>query len=349
MTLILYIIILGATILVHEFGHYLFARLTGVHIYEFSLGMGPTIYSKNSKKTDTKYSIRAIPVGGFVQLAGEEIEIEKTRKKYPGKCLQDKSLLQRFLILFFGAGFNFIFAIILLFLIGLIFGSKNLDPVISQVEVNTPAYVAGIQNGDKILSINNKRVKYLDDIPLYLNILPRDKSVTFKILKTDETIKEYSIKAEKKTTDNGDSYIYGIGITQKYEKGILKAFKFSLLQTCAYFKQMFVALFNLFTGNISIKQLSGPVGIYTVVGEARGYGILSILMLVTFLSINVGVINLIPFPAFDGGRILFLVIEKIKGSPINPKAENIIHSIGFILLLLLIVYVTFNDIFRISG
>ena len=129
-------------------------------------------------------------------------------------------------------------------------------------------------------------------------------------------------------------------------RGFIASLKYAFNEECAIFKQMFVVLGNLFTGEVKVSQLSGPVGIYSVVGKMSSQGISALLCLTALLSINVGVINLLPFPAFDGGRILFLIIEKIKGSPVDPKVENTIHSIGFILLILLMIYVTFNDVIK---
>jgi len=347
MTLILFVIILGVTVLVHEFGHYLFARITGVHVHQFSIGMGPAIYKKESKKTGIVYAVRAIPLGGFVQLAGEEVEVEETKKKYPGKTLQDKNVFQRFLIMFFGAGFNFIFATVLLFVIGLIFGAKSLEPTLSIVEENSPAYVAGLRAGDKVTRINKHKVTYIDDISVFLQVVNRDEPVTFEVIRQGEESKRtFEVLATKEIIDDETVYRYGIGMQSVVERGFFKSIKYAFNQAGALFKQMFVVLGNLFTGKLSVSQLSGPVGIYSIVGEAKALGIASLLSLTAFLSINVGVVNLLPIPAFDGGRILFLFIEKIKGSPISPKVENIIHSIGFVLLIILIIYVTLNDILR---
>ena len=137
-----------------------------------------------------------------------------------------------------------------------------------------------------------------------------------------------------------------IVLSKKTEKGFFKSFEFAFKQEAAIIKQMLVVLKSLFTGGLSVNKLSGPVGIYSIVDQCKNQGLNSLLYIVALLSINVAIINLIPLPAFDGGRILFLIIEKIKGSPINPKVENMIHSIGFILLMILMIYITFNDILR---
>ncbi len=343
-TLILFVIILGVTVFVHELGHFLFAKLVGVHVYEFSIGMGPAILKKVAKDK-TVYAIRAIPIGGFVSLAGEETNIDLDKQK--GHNLQDKTVFERFLVMFMGVGFNFIFAFLVLLFSAFIYGSSNLKPIIAETVEGYPAYNAGLTGGDEVLRINGHKVTYLDDISLYMATEDLSKELKFEVLKQDGTTRTYNVLPEKQITSDGDeSYVIGITLASNVEKGFIVSIVNTTRKVGAIFKQMFVVLGNLFTGKISVSKLSGPIGIYSVVGEMRTLGLNAILYLIALLCINVGVINLLPFPAFDGGRILFLIIEKVKGSPVNPKVENIIHSIGFILLILLMVYVTFNDILR---
>ena len=345
LTIILFIIILGLIVLIHEGGHFLFAKLTGVHVYEFSIGMGPLIFKKIAKDK-TQYSIRAIPIGGFVSLAGEEID-EEERKKTKGKNLQDKTVFQRFLVMFMGVGFNFISAFIILFIAGLISGAPSTEPILYDVTENSPAYNAGLEAKDKILEINDHNVTYLEDISLYLTIEDLDKPIQIVAEKPDGTVESYTVTPEKTTDEEGNTkYILGVVLKAEVNKGIIPSIVYAFNEECAIFKQMFVVLANLFTGGVELNQLSGPVGIYSIVDQMSEQGVAALLYLTALLSINVGVINLLPFPAFDGGRILFLIIEKIKGSPVSPKIENTIHSIGFILLILLMIYVTFNDILK---
>lgn len=354
MTLILFILILGATVLVHEFGHYIFARITGVHVYEFAIGMGPKIFSKESKKTGICYSLRAIPIGGFVQLAGEEVETKEVRKKYAGKMLQDKTVFQRFLIMFFGAGNNFIFALIICFVLAIFFGTNPYKPIIDVPNEGDPMYVAGLRTGDLITKIGNDKVKYFDDARLLVTVhcndqikrIDKGKDITglkFTV-KRDGKYSTYTVVPNILEKEGVKSCLYGFSINQDKKPGIIP---YSFATFTKYFKQMFLTLKLLFTGKAGVKDLSGPVGIYNVVGQARKFGVASLLELVVLLNVNVGFINLLPFPAFDGGHLLFLIIEKIKGSPVDPKVENTIHTIGFVLLILLIIYVTFNDILRI--
>ena len=223
-----------------------------------------------------------------------------------------------------------------------------MTPVLNEVNYNSPAAKAGLEKGDKVLEINNHKIKYFDDIFVYLTIEDLSKSVSFKVEKQDKSIVTYIINPEKIKQDDGtEKYFIGVStLASKAKPGLASAFKYSIDQEGAYFKQMFIVLKGLFTGNIPVNSLSGPVGIYSIVGQVRSQGLASIMSLIALLCINVGVINLLPFPAFDGGRILFLIIEKLKGSPVSPKVENTIHSIGFILLMVLMIYITFNDILK---
>ena len=342
--LILFILILGSIVFVHEFGHFIFAKLMGVYVYEFAIGMGPKLWRKKGKETE--YTLRAIPIGGFCMMAGEDLEDDDLKKVPKDKRLQSKKPWQRFLIMFFGAGNNFIFAILLLFLIGLIWGGTSMEPVITSVTKNSAAAISGIESGDRILEINGHSISTTDDISLYLAIADPEEASDIKVEKEDDSVKTYSVQPKKKKVDGKVVYQYGIGMVQEKEYGFFSAIEFAYKKTVSIFKQMAITIGYLFTGGISISQLSGPVGIFSIVGNQSSAGIMNIIYLIAFLSINVGFINLIPLPAFDGGHILFILIEKIKGSPVNPETENKIHTIGLFLLMLLMIVITFNDILR---
>ena len=342
--LILFILILGSIVFVHEFGHFIFAILTGVYVYEFAIGMGPKLFSKKGKETE--YTLRAIPIGGFCMMAGEDLEDDNLKKVPKNKRLQSKKPWQRFLIMFFGAGNNFIFAIILLFLIGLIWGGISMDPIVTSVLKNSAAATSGIEEGDRILEINGHSISTTDDISLYLAIADPEEASDIKVEKEDDSVETYSVQPKKIKQDGETVYQYGIGMAQEREYGLFSALEFTGKKTVSIFKQMGVTVAYLFTGGISLSQLSGPVGIFSIVGEQSSTGFMNIIYLIAFLSINVGFINLLPLPAFDGGHILFIIIEKIKGSPVNPETENKIHTIGLFLLMLLMIVITFNDILR---
>ncbi len=342
--LLLFILILGIIVLVHEFGHFIWAKIAGVYVYEFAIGMGPKLYGK--KKGETEYTIRAIPIGGFCQMAGEDLDDDNDNKIPKDRTLQAKTAWQRFLIMFFGPCNNFILAVLLLFFIALIWGGSTMNPIFTSIEKGSAAYEAGLEKGDKVVSVNGHKVSTSDDLSLYLAIADPTKTNEITVLKNNGKEVDYNLKPKKEKVDGETVYKYGVGIEQEPTKGILEAFKYTGKKTISIFKQMFITVGYLFTGGIKLSQLSGPVGIYSIVGESSKGGIANLIYLMAFLSINVGFINLLPIPAFDGGHILFIIIEKIKGSPVNPEIENKIHTVFLMLLMLLMLVITFNDILR---
>lgn len=343
MTILIFILVLGTIVFVHEFGHFIFAKMMGVYVYEFALGMGPKLFG--FKGRETEYCLRLIPIGGFCSLAGEEVD-ETTIKVPKNRRLQDKKPWQRFLIMFFGPGFNFIFAILVLFFVALFNGYSNYEPLIGSVDKNFPAYEVGLQKGDRILKINGKNIKTIDDVSIYLTVSNKKKDTVIVVKKQSGNIETYSLKPKKIKEDGETIYRYGIGLNAEKKYGFINSIKYTFVKTNSLFRQMFITLGSLFTGSVKVNQLAGPVGIYSIVGEQSKQGLASVLYIMAFLSINVGFINLIPLPAFDGGHILFIVIEKIKGSPVSSKTENVIHTIGLFLLMILMIYITFNDIIR---
>ncbi len=345
MTILYFILVLGVTVLIHELGHFIFAKRAGVYIYEFSIGMGPQIFKFKRKNDETIYSIRLFPIGGFVSMAGEDLEVDTKIPK--DKQLCNKSWCDRFLVLIAGIAFNFLLAIIILFTIGLINGVPKNNLEISNIDNNYSISKTNIQAGDVITKINNKKITSYEQLSIELAVNNGKKiNLTVKNKNGEET---YTIEPTLIESEGQTNYIYGFSLSNEKEKGILKSIEYAFQKTGALTNQMVLIVKYLVTGKLSLNNLSGPVGIYQIVDQARTLGFLNILYLIAYLCINVGFINFIPFPAFDGGRILFLIIEKIKGSKVNPKVENTIHSIGFALLMLLMVFVTYNDIIRIFG
>ena len=341
--ILLFVIILTIIISIHEFGHFIWAKLAGVYVYEFAIGMGPKIFSK--QYGETVYSIRAIPFGGFCSLAGEDLDEDDAKKVPKNKRLQNKNCWQRFLIMVFGPLNNFILAVVLLFFIALIWGGTTMKPIISEVEKDSAVEKIGIEEGDKIVKINGKKVTTSDDVSLYIAMSDPTKKNTITVERDGKNI-NFKVKPEKIGKGKEATYKYGMALKQEKAKGFGSAIVYTYKKTGSIFKQMFITVGALFTGGVKVSQLSGPVGIYSVVGEQAKTGLANIIYLVAFLSINVGFINLLPIPAFDGGHILFIIIEMIKGSPVKPEIENKIHTIFLMLLLLLMLIVTFNDILR---
>ena len=293
LSLILFILILGAIILVHEFGHFIFAKMSNIYVYEFSIGMGPKIFSYKKKGGETEYCIRLIPLGGFVSLAGENGENEKKLKD--DRKMYNKSFIQRFLVLFAGAGFNFIFAFILLFISALFFGSVSTKPIIGNVMEGYPAYDSGLQEGDFVLKANGEKVKNWDAL-LWEAQTSNGNDLVLEVKHENGDIETITISPMEVTDKEGKiSYVFGIAGNTEKEYGLLSSISYAVSKTGALFNLMFETIKSLFTGLVSVNDLSGPVGIYSVVDSQSKNGMESILYLVAFLSINVGVINLLPF------------------------------------------------------
>lgn len=342
--LLIFVIVLGVIVFIHELGHFTWAKISGVYVYEFSLGMGPKLWG--FKKGETEYNLRLIPIGGFCSMAGEDLELDAEEKIPKERSMQTKTIWQRFLILFFGPGNNFILALVLLLFIALVWGGTTMDPVVSTVMEDYPAAKAGITAGDKILEINGNKVVTNDDVSLYLAIANTKEENTIKVLKPNGYEIDYEVKPKKVKDGKKTNYYFGITMKQKRTSGFFNSVKYAFAKFGSLMKQMVLTVKYLVTGGISLNQLSGPVGIYSVVGEQSKAGIQNILFLIAFLSINVGFLNLIPLPAFDGGHIFFLLIEAIRRKPVPAEIENRIHAVGLMLLMLLMLVITINDIIK---
>lgn len=350
--ILLLLFILGIIILVHEFGHFIWAKTFGVHIYEFSIGMGPLLHTHKGKKDGINYNIRAIPIGGFVSMAGEVYdsgEVDENNKKIKkDKLMCNKKWWQRLIILVAGVVNNFILAIVILFIYTLIWGGGAITPKVLNVVEDKPAAAAGLKSGDVITNINGYNVSSWDKAQIILYYKNTNEYYTFEVKHTDGTKEEIKIKPEiiKDEETGVESKLFGIQIDAEDTSNVFKSFVYSIRKFNSIISSMVYTIWGLISGKIGLSALSGPVGIYEVVGETINYGINYFLYILAFLSINVGFINILPFPAFDGGHVLFLIIEKIKGSPVNAKIENTCHLIGFILVFLLMIVVTISDIIK---
>src|SRR5574344_445078 len=342
MTLIYFIIILGITVMLHETGHFIFAKKSGVYVYEFSIGMGPRLFKWTRPNDETEYSIRLLPIGGFVSLSGEEGEDDKNVPK--GMCIKDKTFLQNLFTMAAGVMFNFLLAIILLFIVGIFNGYISPKAVINSVEDDSPAFVAGLKSGDVITKVNNHSVNNTDKLLLELAIV--DNPNINIVVSRDSKLIDITIDAKEVSENGNTSYVCGFTVGGDTQYGFIPAIKYAFTKFGSLMEQMLFIVVYLFSGKLSINNLSGPVGIYVLIGKTAQAGILSLVYLMAYISLNVGFVNFLPFPAFDGGRVLFLIIEKITGKKINPKVENIINSIGFVLLMLLMIYVTYHDLYN---
>lgn len=526
--IIIFILVLGLVVLVHEFGHFVFARRAGILCHEFSIGMGPAIYK--IKRGETTYAIRAIPIGGYVSMAGEAPETEKIKKgqiiyldiegnqvkkiylykpnnnnvKYAkvidfdlygkdnkklfihyedesatthflmvarnafyqinddlelqiapyDRCFESKSWLNRFLTVIAGAGFNFILAIVIFMIINLATGVGVNSPIIGQITPDSPAQVAGLEKDDEIVELaDDKRTREINswnDVSKFMNdyesgtitikvkrngtilaspieltpeiiiatigiqstndlsnneignvsansnaykegLKPGDKIIKISgTLNDDKNTKEIENTPIEENTGNWadisaalsnfylsekvnitvlrgteeiDFTIQSIkaiepsnvsqammGVSQKTEFNLFKSIKGGFTDAFGVIGSIFQTLDLLFTDkNVGVRDLSGPVGIYDMTKTFAMAGFLTLLGWVAFISANIGFVNLLPLPALDGGRLLFLLIEGVVRKPVSRKVEGYIHTVGFILFMMLFLFITFNDILRIRG
>lgn len=337
MNLILAFLILGLVIFVHELGHFLVAKAVKAPVYKFAIGMGPVMFSKTVGETE--YSIRWIPLGGFVQLELEE-EFESSEES----AFRKLSVFKRGAVYFAGALFNFIFAFILI--LGISFYSGYPSTTVGKIYDNGPAKESGLQVGDLILSIDNKEIKSWEDISSTIN-QSKNHELSFKIKRNSE-IKTLHIKPEL----NKESGNYIIGITPEYKKDLIKSLKSGIVSTMYNIEATYTGLIDIFTGIFnneeeSVNDLSGPVGTIQMITEQTKEGFLPSIMLIVSITISLGVFNLLPVPGLDGGKILLLIIEFLRGGKkMTLDHESQFTMIGLVALLCLMVFTTWNDISR---
>lgn len=352
LALFLMILILGVLIFVHEFGHYLTAKKTGAYVYEFSLGMGPKIFSFKRKKANdpTEYSLRLFPIGGFCAIAGEVDEDEPAPddvKLKKSEYMCNKPAWQRCIILIAGVTMNFITGFIILLISAFIWGSVSNESYIGVVPEGYPVHEAGIEVGDRILKIDGKSAKTWDKVTLLLNLKHKSDTYVFTVKKSDGSIIDYKVKPSISKNEDGEEVrTFGLGQNSTRKYGILASIKYAFTKFFSIIGSMWSIIGNLFLGRLSLSSLSGPVGVYSIIGEAAHTSAESVLYLAAYLSINLGFINILPFPAFDGGRVLFLIIEAIRKKKMNPNIENLINQIGFGILMILMLIITIKDILR---
>lgn len=342
-TLLILIVVLGIIVFIHELGHFLAAKKVGVYVHEFAIGMGPKVFSFKRKNDETVYSLRLLPLGGFTALASDSESGEGLKKE---QILENKTALQKFFVLIMGIVFNMLLAIVFLFINGLIYGSPKTDPYVGEILENSPASKTILKTGDLITKVDNKSVYSWDDVLLETRFGEKKDVYTFTIIR-DNSEYEIDIAPEYKKNDDGEETpSFGFASMVKKEKGFLPALKYGFVGTFKSIESVFNILGKLITGKIGADNLSGPIGVYSVINTIKSQGLENLIYLTAYLSVNVGVINLIPIPVFDGGRILILLIEKIKGKKANPKLETWLNNIGAILLIILMIYVAINDILK---
>lgn len=325
------VFLLGFLIFIHEGGHFIAARLSKVKVEEFSIGFGPKIFKKKGKETE--YSISLFPFGGYVKMTGENERSDDPRS------FNNAKILNRIFIVSAGAIVNIVFGTLIYFILSMSSGyniSTTVSKILPEAEQNIPL----VEVGDKILKINNTNIRLKSDIAKALEDYVPGTELSIVLERNGD---EVSVKG-KPTEYQDDFYILGIEVA--LEKGSLKdKLYYSFWETTDFVSSIGDSLVMLFTGKIGIKQMTGPVGISEIVVKSNG--IYDFVYLLCLVSLSLGVTNLLPIPALDGGRLVLLIIEGIRGKALKEEIELGIQSLGFTLLILFALYVTYNDILRI--
>ncbi|PSL42099.1 regulator of sigma E protease [Planomicrobium soli] len=414
-TVIAFIIIFGALVFFHELGHFIFAKRAGILVREFAIGMGPKILGIT--KGETIYTLRLLPIGGYVRMAGEDLDtiqiqpghrvgillnkdglaekvILNQKTMYPEILLLEveeadlekdlyikgydeeekfvrinvardavieesgkntilaphdrqfgsKSVGHRFLTILAGPMFNFILAFLIFSALGLMQGIPTNEPVVTEVTEDSPASEAGLQNGDLVKEIDGKAINSWDELVSTVQVNANN-PLAFEVERAGEPL-EFTITPEVSEESPEKVGVIGVLYRSPLEKDFLGSFVYGAEQTVFWFKEIFRLLGMLVTGQFTIDALSGPVGIYKTTEEVAKYGIFTLMSWAGMLSINLGIMNLLPLPALDGGRLMFFVVEAIRGKPVDRQKEGMVHFVGIMLLMLLMIVVTWNDIQR---
>lgn len=355
MAIFWFIIVVGILVFVHEVGHFIFARLMGVRVLKFSLGFGPKLIGK--KIGDTEYLVSAIPLGGYVKMLGEEHdkELNKEDRQY---AFNYKPVWQRTVIIFAGPAFNFILAYLIFFGVlaqGLpinIPTMKAILPTIEKIDPNSPADDVGLLEGDVVIAINEQNISTWMEMTSIISDSPEKELVM--IVKRGQKELEFKIipKAVEIQDVRGEMHTIGrIGIIkQNVIKSVggnkLNAPVDAVLSIYYWSRIVVESVVKLITGEISAKHIGGPILIGQMSGEAAAAGSMALLMFISIISINLAILNLLPIPVLDGGHLMFLSIEAIRGKPLSEKMIGAAHHVGMMMLLALMIFAVYNDILR---
>lgn len=348
MTLVLFVLIFGIVVISHEFGHFLIAKLNGIHVVEFSIGMGPTLLSFHKK--DTKYSLKLLPIGGACMFEGEDgLNIQESEDS-EGSFL-NANVWARISTVLAGPIFNFILgAFIAMIMVSLI--RINL-PVIHVVE-DGAAVEAGLETGDRIVSLNGEKVYLFEELSLF-NRINGGKTAEVEYERDGVLMKT---KLTPKYDEESGGYLIGVYCDEAASEQGVARLKYAWYEMRFCVKQTYKSLLLLIQGQVKSDEMAGPVGIaVNVVGktyeQTKEYGAMTVfinmLNITLLLTVNLGIVNLLPIPALDGGRLVFMLIEVVRGKPVPPDKEGMVHFAGLIFFMALMVLVFFNDLKNIFG
>ncbi len=333
------IFIFGFLVFVHEFGHFIVARRVGITVHEFSLGFGPRIASFVSK--GTQFSFRLLPFFSYVRMAGEQGEEGETK----GGFLQ-KSVWQRMAVIGAGPVSFFVLAAVLFAALFAFAGVGQPTTIIQEAVKGFPADVAGLRSGDKIVAMNGQPVKDWDSVVRVIHDNP-DRKVVFTIERGSKTM-SVDVMSSRNPDDPTIGYVGVRPTVEMVKQNPATAVVSGIVHTGAVTVLWAKGLIMMITGKVE-ADLIGPVGIVQLIGQASRYGLVSLTSLAAAMAANLGALNLLPIPALDGGKLLFLVVEAIRGKPIDPEKENMVHFIGFALMIMLAVFIAYKDILRITS
>lgn len=337
LSICLAILMFGLIIMIHELGHFVVAKLGGIKVNEFAIGMGPTLLKK--QKGDTTYALRLVPIGGFVSMEGEDEDSPDPHS------FGQRPIWIRIFVVIAGAAMNLILGFVILVILT---STAKLVPTTTVAKFGDSSLSAqsGLQVGDEIHAINGRRVFIANDIDFEL-MRDKDGKVDMAVRRDGKLVELNGVEFSMAKDDSGNQYIsrdfWVLGV-EKTVGGVLKE---SALWTVSVGKMVWVSLIDLVTGNVPISQVAGPIGTIDVIDQAVGMGWETTLSMLALLTINVGIFNLLPIPALDGGRLVFLLIEVVRRKPIPAKYEGAIHAVGFLLLIGFMLFVSYSDITRI--
>ncbi len=341
LTTVLYILLMllvfGVLVFIHEFGHFITARRFGVTIKEFAIGMGPTLFSWKSKKYDTKYGLRLLPIGGFVSMAGEDEESEDEN------AFCNKKVWKRMIIVAAGAVMNLVLGFLLVMLVVLLQGPIG-STTVAEFDENAVSN-SQLMVGDEIIKVGGTRVHSGNEL-LYEISNKGYKPIDIEVKRNGDKILLNDVVFE--TLEEEGAVFGNMDFRVKAEeRNFFNLMKQTFFRSVSSVKMVYDSLIGLITGRFGIEAVSGPIGVVETVGQAARNGFLSFIYIVAILTINLGVMNLLPFPALDGGRFLLLIVEGIRRKPLNRNVEGYINFAGMIILFAFMIFISFKDVFKI--
>ena len=359
--LIPFLILIMIVVFIHEYGHYYFAKRYGVGITDFSIGFGREIFGWHDK-SGTRWKICWIPLGGYVKFFGDrnvfsqaeqQKVIDKYNKEDRNKLFILKPLYQRSLIVAAGPLANFVLAIIIFSIINMFVGKDFTPAVVNEVQVNSPAYEAGIKKNDKIISIDNNKVQSILEVSTFISTSTAE-IIEFTVLRNNQEVTLYVkpnlVQSKDSLGNSVKKRMIGIKLSplnnefKKQRLGPSKAIYYSIKEVWFVSVTSLKYLGNMLIGSADSSQLGGPIRIAKITGQVAEYGVVPFLSIMAYISISLGLINLFPIPMLDGGHLMFYFFEKVLGRPLSQKTQEGLFRIGLFLLFSLMFFVTFNDL-----